>query len=152
MPSEEGHPVETGAALPPPPKAQGRYQPAVATAGLVMSAGMTPRVDGQLKHVGQVGAEVSLDDARAAAGIAVSNAVAALADLLGSADRIRQALRMTVYVNAVPGFADHSKVADGASERLWELLGERGAVVRSAVGVSSLPGGACVEVELTCSR
>jgi enamine deaminase RidA (YjgF/YER057c/UK114 family) len=117
-----------------------------------MTAGMTPRVDGRLQYVGQVGAEVSLEEASAAAGIAVSNGVAALADLLGSADEIGQALRMTVYVNAVHGFTGHSKVADGASARLAELLGERGAVVRSAVGVSSLPGGACVEVELTCSR
>ena len=44
-----------------------------------MTAGMTPRVDGVLQHVGRVGAEVALDDARDAAGIAVSNAVAALA-------------------------------------------------------------------------
>lgn len=117
-----------------------------------MTAGMTPRVDGRLCHVGQVGAEVGLDDARAAAAIAVSNAVAAIAELLGSADAIRRALRMTVYVNAVPGFTEHSKVADGASARLLTLLGERGSVVRSAVGVSSLPGGSCVEVELTCAR
>jgi enamine deaminase RidA (YjgF/YER057c/UK114 family) len=152
LPSELSSPPSAGTALPPPPDAQGEYQPAVATEGLIMTAGMTPRVHGALQHVGQVGAAVSLEDARVAAGIAVSNAVAAMVELLGSVDRIGQALRMTVYVNAVHGFADHSKVADGASTRLCELLGERGTAVRSAVGVSSLPGEACVEVELTCSR
>jgi hypothetical protein len=55
-----------------------------------------------------------------------------------------------VYVNAVAGFTQHSAVADGASDRLAELLGEHGTVVRTDVGVASLPGGACVEVELTC--
>lgn len=153
MPSEETprSPTANGD-LPPAPRAQGRYLPAVTSGALVMTAGMTPRVDGVLQHVGQVGGEVRLDDARSAAGIAVANAVSALADLLGSTAAIRQVLRMTVYVNAVSGFADHSRVADGASARLHELLGERGACVRSAVGVSSLPGGACVEIELTCSR
>lgn len=148
MPSDE----TDHAQLPAPPRAQGRYQPACATEALVMTAGMTPRVDGVLQHVGRVGGEVSIEAAREAAAIAASNAVSAVAELLGSMDRIDRALRMTVYVNAVPGFSEHSTVADGASERLFELLGDRGAVVRSAVGVSSLPGGACVEVELTCSR
>jgi enamine deaminase RidA (YjgF/YER057c/UK114 family) len=138
--------------LPVPPKPQGRYQPAVATESLVMSAGMTPRVEGRVQHPGQVGTDVSLADARTAAGIAVANAVSAVAELLGSTDAIAQVLRMTVFVNAAPGFADHSLVADGASERLAELLGDRGAAVRSAVGVASLPGNACVEIELTCSR
>jgi enamine deaminase RidA (YjgF/YER057c/UK114 family) len=124
----------------------------VATESLVMSAGMTPRVEGRIQHPGQVGTDVSLADARAAAGIAVANAVSALAELLGSTDAIAQVLRMTVFVNAAPGFTDHSQVADGASERLVELLGDRGAAVRSAVGVASLPGNACVEIELTCSR
>lgn len=148
MPSDE----TDHAQLPVPPRAQGRYQPACATEALVMTAGMTPRVEGVLQHVGRVGGEVSIEAAREAAAIAASNAVSAVAELLGSMDRIDRALRMTVYVNAVPGFSEHSTVADGASERLFELLGDRGAVVRSAVGVSSLPGGACVEVELTCSR
>ncbi len=138
--------------LPVPPRPQGRYQPAVATESLVMSAGMTPRVDGKIQHPGQVGSDVTLADARAAAGIAVANAVSALAELLGSTDAIAQVLRMTVFVNAAPGFTDHSQVADGASGRLVELLGDRGAAVRSAVGVASLPGNACVEIELTCSR
>jgi enamine deaminase RidA (YjgF/YER057c/UK114 family) len=145
-------PVASTHGLPEAPKPQGKYMPAVANEGLVMTAGMTPRVHGQLQHCGQVGDAVTLADARAAAGIAVSNALSAVVDLLGSADQIRQVLRMTVYVNAAPGFTEHSRVADGASARLAELLGERGSAVRSAVGVGSLPGGACVEVELTCAR
>ncbi|WP_341228962.1 RidA family protein [Nocardioides salarius] len=137
--------------LPPPPRPQGSYRPAMAAGGLLVTAGMTPRVDGALQYVGQVGAEIGLEEARAAAAIAAGNAVSALAEVVGSADGIGQVLRMTVYVNAATGFTQHSAVADGASARLVELLGERGSAVRSAVGVSSLPGGACVEIELTGS-
>lgn len=146
-------PSDTGsAALPTAPAPQGRYVAATSTEQLVLTAGMTPRVEGVLQHVGRVGREVTLAEARAAAAIAVTNAVAAASAEVGSLDGIGRALRLTVFVNAVDGFTQHSAVADGASDRLVELLGERGAVVRSAVGVASLPGGACVEVELTCAR
>ena len=86
--------------------------PAATAEGLAVTAGMTPRIDGVLQHVGQVGLEVSVSEARAAAATAAGNAVSALADLVGSKDAIGQALRLTVYVNAVVGFAQHSVVAD----------------------------------------
>lgn len=155
MPSPE-HTVPPAApessTLPSTPRPQGRYVPATATETLVLTAGMTPRVDGRLRHTGSVGDQVSVAQAREAAGLAVANALAAAVAVVGSVDGIARALRLTVFVNAVPGFTEHSSVADGASDRLVELLGERGVVVRSAVGVASLPGGACVEVELTCAR
>jgi enamine deaminase RidA (YjgF/YER057c/UK114 family) len=114
---------------------------------------MTPRVDGRLQYVGRVGAEIAVEEARVAAAIAVSNALSAAVTAVGSRDAIRRGLRLTVFVNAAPGFTEHPAVADGASDRLVELLGpEAGRVVRSAVGVATLPGGACVEVELTCER
>ncbi len=125
---------------------------ACATDTLIMTAGMTPRSDGVMQHAGRVGDGVSLEEARRAARLAVGNAVAAAAEEVGSMATIARALRLTVYVNAVEGFTEHSAVADGASERLVELLGDRGVVVRTAVGVASLPGGACLEVELTCLR
>jgi len=136
--------------LPSRPVPQGRYVPAVAAGGLVVTAGMTPRVEGVLQYVGRVGEAVSPEDARVAAGIAVANAVSAVAAEVGSLDHVERALRLTVFVNATPDFTGHPGVADGASDRLVELLGDRGVVARSAVGVASLPGGACVEVELTC--
>jgi enamine deaminase RidA (YjgF/YER057c/UK114 family) len=119
--------------------------------GLVVTAGMTPRVDGSLLHRGQVGIDVSLQEAREAAAVAVGNALAAAVAALGPGERLGRALRMTVYVNAAPDFTAHPAVADGASARLSELLGDRGVAARSAVGVTSLPGGACVELDLTLS-
>jgi enamine deaminase RidA (YjgF/YER057c/UK114 family) len=139
--------------LPAPPRPQGAYRTAISAGDLVLTAGMTPRVDGVLQHPGQLGASVTLAEGQAAAAVAASNALAAVVDLLGSVEEVGRALRMTVFVSAAHGFTEHTRVADGASMRLVELLGEeRGAVVRSAVGVASLPGGACVEVELTCLR
>jgi enamine deaminase RidA (YjgF/YER057c/UK114 family) len=136
---------------PAPPAAQGRYRPAVRIGDLVVSAGMTPRVNGQLVHVGRVGREVDLEAAGAAAAIAAGNAVAAVVEVAGSPEAIVGCLRLAVYVNAVDGFTEHSRVADSASDRLVELLGQRGLAARAALGVASLPGGAPVEVELWCA-
>lgn len=138
--------------LPPAPRPQGHYLPGVTGDRLVLTAGMTPRVDGVLQVLGSVGDQVPVEEAQRGAAIAAGNALAAAAQAAGSLDSIERVLRMTVYVNAGPGFTEHTRVADGASQRLVELIGDRGAAVRSAVGVPSLPGGACVEVELTCLR
>lgn len=137
--------------LPPPPLPQGGYVPAVAHAGLVVTAGMTPRINGVLHHQGQVGDDLTVEAAREAAAIAAGNALAAAVAALAPGERLHRCLRLTVYVNAAAGFSGHTAVADGASARLRELLGDRGAAARTAVGVTSLPGGACVELELTCT-
>jgi enamine deaminase RidA (YjgF/YER057c/UK114 family) len=134
--------------LPAPPAPQGAYVPALLAGGLVVTAGMTPRVDGVVAVQGVVGADVTLERAREAAAIASSNALSAALRAAGDAG-IARLLRLTVFVRATADFAEHSQVADAASEVLITHLGERGVVVRSAVGVASLPGGACVEVELT---
>ena len=145
------------AQLPTPPRPQGGYVPAVVhqapgvPGGVVMTAGMTPRIDGTLQHRGQVGRDLDLTTAQAAASIAVGNALAAAVTSLGPDRRFDRVLRLVVYVNAGPDFEQHTAVADGASARLRELLGEAGDAARAAVGVTSLPGGACVEVELTCA-
>lgn len=137
--------------LPPPPLPQGGYVPAIAHAGLVITAGMTPRINGVLHHEGQVGDDLSVEAAREAASIAAGNALAAAIAALEPGQRLDRVLRLTLYVNAAPGFTGQTAVADGASARLHELLGERGHAARSAVGVTSLPAGACVELELTCA-
>lgn len=132
----------------PVPKPQGHYRPVRIGAGILVTAGMTPRVRGDLRYPGRVGAEVSLDQAREAARIAVRNALLALSVEDHDLARVR-ILRMTAYVSAVEGFGEHSVVADAASEVLDRVLGERGACARSAVGVASLPGSACIEIELS---
>ena len=55
-------------ALPPAPKPRGAYVAAVVMNGVAHSAGMTPRVAGDLYVRGKVGDEVSLELASEAAG------------------------------------------------------------------------------------
>jgi enamine deaminase RidA (YjgF/YER057c/UK114 family) len=63
-------------------------------------------------------------------------------------DKVKKILRVTGYVNTYPGFHDHSKVMDAASDLLVEIFGEGGRHSRVAVGVVELPMGAAVEMEM----
>jgi enamine deaminase RidA (YjgF/YER057c/UK114 family) len=136
--------------LPTPPRPQGGYVPAVVEAGTIWTAGMTPRVDGVLTYAGRVGADLTVDQAEQAAATAVENALSAALSVVPAGERFGRVVHLRVYVNATQDFGEHSAVADGASVRLRELLGERGVAARVAIGVGSLPQGAVVEVELTC--
>jgi enamine deaminase RidA (YjgF/YER057c/UK114 family) len=53
-----------------------------------------------------------------------------------------------VLVNSAPAFTEQHRVANGASERLVAVFGERGAHARSAFGVAQVPFGSCVEIDL----
>lgn len=130
----------------PPP--QGDYVPAVLHAGIVYTAGMTPRRKGALQVSGTVGADVDVDTAYRAAGLAVRNAVAAVRAVQPDATGDIRCLQMTVYVSCTADFTSLTAVADGATAALTEVLGPGNKPARSAIGVASLPSGAPVEVQL----
>ena len=89
--------------------------------------------------------------ARAAARLAASNALAAVRSALPADVQGVRCLRMIVYIACAPGFHDLSTVADGASEAIMTTLGKDGLPARTAIGVQSLPSGAPIEVELIAS-
>lgn len=138
--------MSTDRAVPAP---RGDYVPATLHNGVVYTAGMTPRRNGELAFTGVVGAGLEPEQARAAAGVAATNAIAAVSAMLPG--QPVQCLRMTVYVACVPGFTDLSAVADGASAALAQRFGTETLPARSAIGVLALPSGAPVEVELTAA-
>lgn len=144
--------VGLGLELPDPPAAVASYLPCVVQGSMAYVAGQVPMVEGSIVNPGAVGDRVSLDEAADAARRAALQALAALRDGLGgSFDRLERIVKVMVFVAAVPGFVDHPKVANGASDLLVEALGDDGRHARAAVGVTSLPLGACVEVVVTAA-
>ncbi|WP_082017911.1 RidA family protein [Leisingera sp. ANG-Vp] len=137
-----------GLVLPPSPVPAAHYRPWVRNGDIVFLAGQTPKVGTELKYRGQVGTELDLNAARAAAELCALRLLSALQEATGDLNEVAHIPKLTVFVNAVPGFASHPKVADGASDLISAVLGEVGHHARSAVGVSSLPGNAAVEVEM----
>lgn len=145
--------AELGLALPEVAKPVAAYVPAIAVpyAGglLVRTSGQLPMVNGTLATVGKVGhknGQICLDEAVKAAQICALNALAAAASTLdGQVDRLKQVLKLTVFVNSDVDFTDQALVANGASNLFAELFTQ--GHIRSAVGVAVLPLDASVEVE-----
>lgn len=134
--------------LPPVVPPLAAYVPAVRYEDLVYTAGQLPLVNGALRAVGKVGAEVPVEEAVECAQIAALNGLAAVVDIAGELDAINRIVKVTVYVASAPGFTDQPLIANGASQLLGDVFGQAGHHARSAVGVAVLPLDAPVEVEL----
>nr|WP_221217674.1 MULTISPECIES: RidA family protein [unclassified Mycolicibacterium] len=136
-----------GVTLPTPAKPLAAYVPAVRTGNLVYTSGQLPIEGGNLIHTGKVDADVTPEQAKAAARLCALNALAAIDALVGL-DTVTKVVKVVGFVASSPGFGGQPGVINGASEFLGEVFGEAGAHARSAVGVSELPLNAPVEVEL----
>lgn len=137
-------------ALPAPQRPKGGYVPAKVVDGLLWVAGHTDRRLDAPATRGVVGDDVSLDRARLAARDAALNLLAAAVTVV-DLDDVSGVVSVRGYVRATPAFDEHPKVVDSASELFDALFGVHGAHTRAAIGVASLPGGACVELEAVFS-
>ena len=129
-------------------KIGGNYVPVIQHGNEVYVSGQIPRVGDHVVVTGCAGQSVTLPQAQLAAKICVMRALALLRNQLGSLSRVKQILRITVYVHCAPDFTLHSEVSDGASDVLFRVLGEAGRHTRTSVGVAQLPKGATVELDL----
>ena len=134
--------------LPTPPAPVASYVPYVVSGNLVYISGqVTVAADG-LKYVGTVGQDISLEDGKAAARLCAVNVIAqAKAACGGDLERVRRVVKVTVFVNAMPGFTQHPEVANGASDLFVAVFGDKGRHARAAVGAGSLPRNVATEVE-----
>lgn len=148
MSSPEERIVERGITLPKPPTPKGAYLPAKQVGSLVYTAGMSAIKDGVRQYVGRVGSDVSLDEAYQSARWATVNCLAAVRSVLGSLDVVTDVVRVTGYIRSATGFDQQPVVLDGASDLLAEVFADRGTHARSAIGVTELPFGISVEIEL----
>lgn len=132
--------------LPAATKPVANFVPCLQTGNLLFVSGQIPTWNGELRYVGRVGAEISVDDARAAARLCALNVLAQARAFLGTLDRVKQVCQLHGFVNAVPGFIHHPAVVNGASDLFVELFGEAGKHTRFAVGAGSLPFNVAVEI------
>ena len=139
---------EKGLEIPKAPKPLAAYIPATKVGSLVFTAGQIPMKDGKLVYEGKVGKDISVETAQKAAELCLLNGLSVIKSIIGNLDNITKIVKATVFVNSADGFTDQAKVANGASELLVEIFGEKGKHVRSAVGVNELPINSAVEIEL----
>lgn len=109
---------------------------------LLFTSGFSSKIKGQL------GKNLTIKEGQAAARECALDVLQAVHDRHGTLDGLR-VIKVLGCVNATADFTDHPKVINGASDLLHEIFGKDsdGHHARSALGFSSLPFGAAVEVE-----
>ena len=123
------------------------FVPAVRAGNLLFVSGHIAKKDGK-PWTGKLGENLFTPQGKEAArGIAI-DLLATLDAALGDLRKITRIVKSLVLVNTAPTFTDDHLVANGASEFLVEVFGEKGPHARSAFGVAQIPLGACVEIEL----
>jgi len=141
---------ELGIVLPAPPAPLGAYVESSDTGNLLFLTGMLPVVNRKLAISGRLGEnlpDLSVKEGQEAARIAALNALAAAKQHLGTLDRLKKLVKLTVLIATTEQFADHASVADGASNLFVQIFGPEAGHTRLVYGVQSLPIGAPVIVD-----
>ncbi len=118
--------------------------------GRAFASGHGPlQPDGSLTEtLGKVGADVTEEQAYAAARATALAMLASLQRALGDLDRVTGWLRVFGMVNTAPGFTTTPAVINGFSDLIIDLWGpDAGPHARSAIGVAALPFNIPVEIE-----
>jgi enamine deaminase RidA (YjgF/YER057c/UK114 family) len=139
---------ELGVELPVPPEPFGIYAEAVQAGNLLFLTGMLPTEERAARFIGRIGAELDVEAGRNAARLAALNAIAVARQYLGSLDKVTRVVRLGVAVATLGDVREQPKVADGASELLQDVFGKDKNPSRLVYGVTSLPLGTPVELEL----
>jgi len=138
---------ELNIALPPVSVPAAAYLPFVQTGNLVFLSGHLAKKDGKV-WVGQLGKNMDTAEGKAAARAAAIDLMGTLHAAVGDLGKVTRIVKLMSLVNSTAEFTEQHLVTNGASELLAEVFGSRGAHARSAFGVSQIPLGACVEIEL----
>ena len=131
-----------GEVLPDPKKAVANYL------GCKRS-GNTLYVSGRVSPMrGEVGSDLTVVEAQAAARDALLDILAIVKKEIGDLDKIVGVEKMLGFVRSASSFTEQPKVIDGASDLLVAIFGEEGRHARTATGVAQLPFGAAVQLEM----
>lgn len=138
---------DLGVAIPEAAAPAANYVPYAQSGNLLLTAGQLPLSGGKLMATGLLGRDLDTEAGKDAAKLCAINILAQIRAATGDLERIKRLVKITVFVASAPDFTEQHLVANGASDFLAQVLGERGKHARSAVGVAVLPMNAAVEIE-----
>jgi enamine deaminase RidA (YjgF/YER057c/UK114 family) len=123
------------------------FVPYLRTGNLIFLSGHIAKIDGN-PWVGQLGVDVTTAQGKKAARALAIDLLGTLDAAVGDLNQIKRIVKLMVLVNSAPTFTEQHLVAKCASELLAEVFDEKGMHARSAFGVTQVPFGSCVEIEL----
>jgi enamine deaminase RidA (YjgF/YER057c/UK114 family) len=123
------------------------YLPVVRTGNLLYISGQISTGDNGVVS-GQLGDTMNVVQGGNAAELAALNVLAQIVHNGGvDLENIKRVVKVTVFVASTPDFTEHHLVANGGSNLIVGVLGDKGKHSRAAIGVAALPFGAAVEIE-----
>lgn len=148
QPSPEEKLRAMGITLEESPAPIANYVNAVRTGNLIFLAGKGPRKSDGSYITGKVGTELNIEQGYEAARLTAINQLSALKAEIGDLSKVRRIVKVLGMVNAPDDFTKHPAVVNGFSDLMVAVFGDKGKHARSAVGMSSLPNGMAVEIEM----
>ena len=139
---------DLGITLPKAPMPAANYIPYVITGKLVFISGQVPFQNGEIKHTGKVGKDIDINLAKLIAKTCALNIISVLKNALnGDLSKVNQCVKLGIFVSCTNDFHQQPEVANGASDLMVEIFGNKGKHARFAVGTNSLPKNVPVEVD-----
>lgn len=138
---------EYGYELPAPKAPVASYVPVTRSGNLLYVSGQISSNE-QGVVTGLLGDTMNVVQGGNAAELAALNVLSQIVHSAGvPLEDIKRILKITVLVASTPDFTEQHLVANGGSNLLVGVLGDKGKHARAAFGVAALPLGAAVEIE-----
>jgi len=135
--------------FPPLQQPVANYVPAVRTGSMLFLSGAGPAKGSDGKTLrGTLGLDFSVEEGYAAAQSVGLVQLSRLKHELGELDRVKSIVKLLGMVNSTSQFTDHASVINGCSDLLVKVFGNEGRHSRSAIGMTNLPFGIPVEIEM----
>lgn len=149
MSTPEQRLIELGITLPQTPSPIANYVPGVRVGNLLYLSGLgpAPKADGK-EYLGKVDADLTLEEGYEAARLVGINLIARIKGEVGDLSKVKRIVKLLSMIASTPTFSNQPAVANGCSDLLVEVFGDKGRHARSAVGMSVLPGNIPVEIEM----
>ncbi len=139
---------ELGIELPEAAVPAANYVPFVVTGNTVFISGQVPFENGELKFIGKLDRDFTIEEGQACARLVCLNILAQLKTACGGdLDRVVQCVKLGGFVNSPPDFDQQPAVVNGASDLMVEVFGDAGRHARFAVGAPALPFDVAVEID-----
>ncbi|SFZ81939.1 Enamine deaminase RidA, house cleaning of reactive enamine intermediates, YjgF/YER057c/UK114 family [Devosia enhydra] len=136
-----------GYELPTPRAPVASYVPVTRSGNILYVSGQISASDAGVV-TGRLGDTMNVVQGGNAAELAALNVLAQIVHSAGiDLEAIKRVLKLSVFVCSAPEFNEQHLVANGGSNLIIGVLGDKGRHARSAFGVAALPLGAAVEIE-----
>ncbi|MCE3232535.1 MAG: RidA family protein [Rickettsiaceae bacterium] len=124
------------------------YIPYTSVGNMVFIAGQTCKWNGKLQYAGKIGRDYTTEQGKEAAHLCGLNIIMQIKNACGGdLDIVRKCARLNIYLNCTDDFTEHAAVANGISDLIVDVFGEKGRHTRVTSGSNSLPGNTAVEVD-----